>query len=465
MAASLLLRQGRAGALKTVLEARVFRGLAATVSLSAESGKNEKGLPPNPKKQSPPKNVVEPKERGKPLATPPAAELSKNLPPPSSSWSVVNGGRTVANPNPGDSLLVTEEGLPKCLSRKTLVEFPQKALPPSRKQGSGSDAVLGSRRATGGSSSSSSSSSDSESDEEGDSPGADRPVKSKGRGGFPKAEAPRSIVNGAPQIGVSQQPHADLSSPERPRQAKKKGASRKPVEDRKDTKPKTTAPTSQEGEEFTKQSGKEKQLHRAARANDIDKGSQKAAEVKKVSSDHTKSGFSTRPDGDPAPTPSTETRAGTQLQATPPGAGGRRGESQVPSPDGEVASAPLRNENVGKPVADGLLKAEGDLEDQLPVKHLKPAPVHHKDALDEKTTGLQLEEKDEVMEDSATPVEGRDHAQGPAQAAASAEPFDNSTYKNLQHHDYSTYTFLDLNLDLLKFRMPQPSSGRESPRH
>ncbi|KAB1283034.1 NADH dehydrogenase [ubiquinone] flavoprotein 3; mitochondrial [Camelus dromedarius] len=124
-----------------------------------------------------------------------------------------------------------------------------------------------------------------------------------------------------------------------------------------------------------------------------------------------------------------------------------------------------RNENMGKPVADGLLKAEGDLEDQLPIKHLKPAPVHHKDALDEKTTGLQLEEKDEVMEDSATPVEGRDHSQGPAQAAASAEPFDNSTYKNLQHHDYSTYTFLDLNLDLLKFRMPQPSSGRESPRH
>ncbi|XP_021574310.1 NADH dehydrogenase [ubiquinone] flavoprotein 3, mitochondrial isoform X2 [Carlito syrichta] len=45
------------------------------------------------------------------------------------------------------------------------------------------------------------------------------------------------------------------------------------------------------------------------------------------------------------------------------------------------------------------------------------------------------------------------------------EPFDNTTYKNLQHHDYSTYTFLDLNLNLSKFRMPQPSSGRESPRH
>ncbi|XP_014694727.3 NADH dehydrogenase [ubiquinone] flavoprotein 3, mitochondrial isoform X2 [Equus asinus] len=53
----------------------------------------------------------------------------------------------------------------------------------------------------------------------------------------------------------------------------------------------------------------------------------------------------------------------------------------------------------------------------------------------------------------------------PAQAAVPTEPFDNTTYKNLQHHDYNTFTFLDLNLELSKFRMPQPSSGRESPRH
>lgn len=54
---------------------------------------------------------------------------------------------------------------------------------------------------------------------------------------------------------------------------------------------------------------------------------------------------------------------------------------------------------------------------------------------------------------------------GPAEATVPAEPFDNTTYKNLQHHDYNTYTFLDLNLNLSKFRLPQPSSGRESPRH
>ncbi|KAG7239119.1 hypothetical protein INR49_029999 [Caranx melampygus] len=57
-----------------------------------------------------------------------------------------------------------------------------------------------------------------------------------------------------------------------------------------------------------------------------------------------------------------------------------------------------------------------------------------------------------------------------AEAAAAAppepeEPFDNSTYKNYQHHNYNPYTFADLDLEMAKFRLPQPSSGRPSPRH
>ncbi|XP_074760386.1 NADH dehydrogenase [ubiquinone] flavoprotein 3, mitochondrial isoform X3 [Athene noctua] len=52
---------------------------------------------------------------------------------------------------------------------------------------------------------------------------------------------------------------------------------------------------------------------------------------------------------------------------------------------------------------------------------------------------------------------------------AAAEPppeeFDNSTYKNLQHHEYNIYTFVDSVAALSKFRQPQPSSGRPSPRH
>ncbi|XP_065484143.1 NADH dehydrogenase [ubiquinone] flavoprotein 3, mitochondrial isoform X4 [Caloenas nicobarica] len=53
----------------------------------------------------------------------------------------------------------------------------------------------------------------------------------------------------------------------------------------------------------------------------------------------------------------------------------------------------------------------------------------------------------------------------PAAAEPAPEEFDNSTYKNLQHHEYNIYTFADSVVGLSKFRQPQPSSGRPSPRH
>uniref|UniRef100_A0A8C2X9Q4 NADH dehydrogenase [ubiquinone] flavoprotein 3, mitochondrial n=1 Tax=Cyclopterus lumpus TaxID=8103 RepID=A0A8C2X9Q4_CYCLU len=40
------------------------------------------------------------------------------------------------------------------------------------------------------------------------------------------------------------------------------------------------------------------------------------------------------------------------------------------------------------------------------------------------------------------------------------EPFNNSTYKNYQHHNYSPNTFSDLDVEMAKFRLPQPSSVR-----
>uniref|UniRef100_A0A8C2B4K5 NADH:ubiquinone oxidoreductase subunit V3 n=1 Tax=Cyprinus carpio TaxID=7962 RepID=A0A8C2B4K5_CYPCA len=43
------------------------------------------------------------------------------------------------------------------------------------------------------------------------------------------------------------------------------------------------------------------------------------------------------------------------------------------------------------------------------------------------------------------------------------EPFDDTTYKNLQHHHYNMYTFADVDVALSKYRLPQPSSGRVSP--
>ncbi|XP_014870525.1 NADH dehydrogenase [ubiquinone] flavoprotein 3, mitochondrial isoform X5 [Poecilia latipinna] len=50
-------------------------------------------------------------------------------------------------------------------------------------------------------------------------------------------------------------------------------------------------------------------------------------------------------------------------------------------------------------------------------------------------------------------------------AAVPPEPFDNSTYKNYQHHSYTSFTFADLDVEMAKYRLPQPSSGRPSPRH
>ncbi|XP_062861789.1 uncharacterized protein ndufv3 [Trichomycterus rosablanca] len=51
-----------------------------------------------------------------------------------------------------------------------------------------------------------------------------------------------------------------------------------------------------------------------------------------------------------------------------------------------------------------------------------------------------------------------------AAPAPAPEPFDNSSYQNLQHHSYHTYTYVDMDVEMAKHRLPQPSTGRASPR-
>ncbi|XP_056436224.1 NADH dehydrogenase [ubiquinone] flavoprotein 3, mitochondrial isoform X2 [Gadus macrocephalus] len=60
---------------------------------------------------------------------------------------------------------------------------------------------------------------------------------------------------------------------------------------------------------------------------------------------------------------------------------------------------------------------------------------------------------------------GKAQSKKAAAAPEPEEPFDNSTYKNCQHHNYNTFTFVDLDLEMAKHRLPQPSSGRPSPLH
>ncbi|XP_036075327.1 NADH dehydrogenase [ubiquinone] flavoprotein 3, mitochondrial isoform X1 [Rousettus aegyptiacus] len=476
--AALLLRQGRARALKTMLlEGPMFQGLAPAVSLSAKSGKSDQGLPPKPKKQSPPKDVVGPKERGRPLSSPAAARLPRHAASCGPPSPVPSRGGTVAIPGPDDSSLAADEGVPKVLSRKTLVEFPQKVPSALRERGSDAEALRKGRGAAGGSSpssssSSSSSSSESESDDEGGSSEVGSPGTRRGGGRAPTPEASRPLENRAPQMSVSAKakarsprPGPDLTSAEQPRGAEKPGTPLQPARGRKSAKPDPAAAPQGE-EEFVKQSAKgEKQ--KMVRANRAGGDSRGPLEVRTGSSDQTRSGVAAQAGGGPAPTLRADQTATREWPRAAPGARARPLQ-RGPGPAGDAASAPLRTADAGPQVPGGGAEAPGETpEGRPPVASAKPAPVQDEGVFREEVAAPRLAAQSEATEDAAAAAEpaGAPGAPGPAEAAVPAEPFDNTTYKNLQHHDYNTYTFLDLNLNLSKFRLPQPSSGRESPRH
>ncbi|KAK7153771.1 hypothetical protein R3I94_007208 [Phoxinus phoxinus] len=104
----------------------------------------------------------------------------------------------------------------------------------------------------------------------------------------------------------------------------------------------------------------------------------------------------------------------------------------------EVSSEALGDVPAPKAEA-GTLNAEGTPSEEL----VDPAPVTA-DAVE------ALAETDVVE----TPQE-----QAP-EKAPEPEPFDNTTYKNLQHHQYDAYTFADLDVEMAKHRLPQPSATR-----
>ncbi|KFR07911.1 hypothetical protein Y956_10260 [Nipponia nippon] len=88
--------------------------------------------------------------------------------------------------------------------------------------------------------------------------------------------------------------------------------------------------------------------------------------------------------------------------------------------------------------------------------------------LEEETSGSTMlvmgdTAKEETIQEAG--VQAGESSTIEAAAEPAPEEFDNSTYKNLQHHEYNIYTFADSVTVLSKFRQPQPSSGRPSPRH
>ncbi|CAL8387422.1 unnamed protein product [Gadus morhua 'NCC'] len=93
------------------------------------------------------------------------------------------------------------------------------------------------------------------------------------------------------------------------------------------------------------------------------------------------------------------------------------------------------------------------------------APVGGSDELVDPAPVLTEAAGEELQAESPAEPEAVEASEEAAAAPEPEEPFDNSTYKNCQHHNYNTFTFVDLDLEMAKHRLPQPSSGRPSPLH
>lgn len=353
-------------------------------------------------------DVVGAEERGKLLDTHTAAALSKNSLPPGSYPSVENTGGAVAG------LPLTDEGLPKHLSRKTLVAFPQKVMPPPQARGSDSEAQRHVQKVTkDSSSSSSSSSSDSDSDgEEHDSDIGPREA-SKGKAGFSKPEASRPSKNGAPKVTVSakekakvQKPHTDVTYQEKALQSKKKGTLTKPVEDSKETRSKlmTSKPQSSE---VLEQKMKEKQHQGKWRPDKTGKESTKPFEAEGILLGPRKARVSTQS------TTGTQEASAEHRPAAAPGSGARQ-EAKGPELEWKIASPLVRKESLEKQVPEGSSQVEEETsEDQTLVRYPKTVPVEEKDTFGERA-GPQLEGRFQVPVGEAPPTDAGPPQEAPA---------------------------------------------------
>ncbi|XP_029787109.1 uncharacterized protein LOC115284781, partial [Suricata suricatta] len=231
-------------------------------------------------------------------------------------------------------------------------------------------------------------------EEEGQSARADPRVASRGHRGLPGPQASRPLEERVPGIGASAKEKArsqpDLTPPERPRQAKKKGSAIKPLEDRKDTKPKTTTPKSQANKEFMKQNIKEKQLQKILRSSETDKGSQKPPKVEKILPAHRMPGLSIQPAGGAAPIQLPDGTGAAGPPPTAPETSERRRGERAPDPGGEVAVTQLRKGRLGRQVPEGVVKAPGEvLEGQAAGRSSKPLPAPEEGVLEDEAAVLE----------------------------------------------------------------------------
>uniref|UniRef100_K7GI05 NADH:ubiquinone oxidoreductase subunit V3 n=1 Tax=Pelodiscus sinensis TaxID=13735 RepID=K7GI05_PELSI len=404
-------------------------------------------------------DVVAPQESTKLLATKTAAEFPKKLFTNSHSAPAnKDETKTIASTSPNEALNVRDEDLRKFLSRKTLVSFPERVTLHSLEGKASVTRGEGLSKKLAEEDSSSSSESDSSSDSEEDDSASE--VASKTRVEFPRRD-PFFFENRMVKMTLAEE---SLSQ-------KRDGEY---IPKKKPYKPKIEVPHI-----------KNMEVDKTATANNkiIRKPSIKQSPNR---IDFQKSVSKTQAEESQQPT-TIKLKKSRHLVETPIGA---PAAAQLKVPPGfqqevEQKRTVLRSVEAKKremqetgtkeeasPKPEEFLKDKAFMVNTAIVeeirllhypKNIKSLSLSNKFTFYESFRNLSLENAEgEGVDTDAFPSISTETKTA---AVSAQEEFDNSTYKNLQHHEYNMYTFVDFDVELSKFRQPQPSSGRLSPRH
>ncbi|XP_074714516.1 NADH dehydrogenase [ubiquinone] flavoprotein 3, mitochondrial isoform X1 [Strix uralensis] len=422
MAAPSLLGCGRAATRKVLrLEARGRRGAlpsAALCTRPAGSG-------------TPPTNVVAPQGSTKLLATKAPAEFPKML---SSSSLLVSGnkGESTSSTNLKEASKPAED-MRMFMSRKTVVAFPQRGVvSPLEEENLTTPATEeGLRKELVEEETSSSSSSDSSSDSEEEKDDDDSEVAIKTKVEFPRQD---SIFSENIAVKASMLAKENLSQ----KSHKVYVAKKKP------SKPETdVSPIKQVA--FSKTSLSHETSKSKARDPKV-KSTPKAADQQKLVLEPHVVESQDLTDVTHKSDYLEEKSIGTQVAAL------QLKPSSVTREDKKQKLLSRREEKKVKEAqeSEAEVVTAPKLEETSESTMLVMATTAKEETIQE--AGVQAGERSTIEETTAA-------------AEPPPEEFDNSTYKNLQHHEYNIYTFVDSVAALSKFRQPQPSSGRPSPRH
>ncbi|XP_053162474.1 NADH dehydrogenase [ubiquinone] flavoprotein 3, mitochondrial isoform X2 [Hemicordylus capensis] len=348
----------------------------------------------------------------------------------STKGSTKNKGDTLISTKPGEALKLTDEDLRKYLANKTLVTFPQRTKLPSLERESvfSSTRGLDKRLADEESSSSSSSDSDSSSDSEEEDNALKDTIKTKVS--FPRRD-PISSENATVKVKISEKHFPqDDSALEKPPYSTR--ITKSPVEQKgfyETTADDKLRPV------LTNDTTKQRPTERHLRNVDLGMKTVKTQMPTEIASKQLGASF---PEGTPSKL------------------------SRIPSVPQSVAQNPalLRQEDdAAKGLRDTEIQQrtatvvqEAALTDRVPV-----AKTTMEEAVIQEAE-VQTEQQSTTQEAKPTvePVEAKPTIE------TAQEVFDISTYKNLQHHTYTPFTFVDFDVQLSKFRLPQPSSGRQT---